>query len=66
MDDEIRGFQEAGDGGFEWMSLDSLPNLSLNLADICKLDLSNNNLQTCTPISSSLSQYYPYKMEKDT
>ncbi|KAI4335337.1 hypothetical protein L6164_013991 [Bauhinia variegata] len=27
------------------MSLDSLPNPSLNLAIICKLDLSNNNLQ---------------------
>ncbi|KAK7265348.1 hypothetical protein RJT34_32967 [Clitoria ternatea] len=27
------------------MSLDSLPNPSLNLATICKLDLSNNNLQ---------------------
>lgn len=27
------------------MSLDSLPNPSLNLASICKLDLSNNNLQ---------------------
>ncbi|XP_027332125.1 plant intracellular Ras-group-related LRR protein 6 [Abrus precatorius] len=28
------------------MSLDSLPNPSLNLASICKLDLSNNNLQS--------------------
>ncbi|WCJ42327.1 plant intracellular ras group-related LRR 6 [Euphorbia peplus] len=28
------------------MSLDSLPNPSLNLALICKLDLSNNNLQS--------------------
>ncbi|OMO52500.1 hypothetical protein CCACVL1_29217 [Corchorus capsularis] len=28
------------------MSLDSLPNPSLNLATICKLDLSNNNLQS--------------------
>ncbi|KAG6437431.1 hypothetical protein SASPL_102348 [Salvia splendens] len=28
------------------MSLDSLPNPFLNLASICKLDLSNNNLQT--------------------
>lgn len=27
------------------MSLDSLPSPSLNLATICKLDLSNNNLQ---------------------
>lgn len=27
------------------MSLDSLPNPSLNLASICKLDLSNNNIQ---------------------
>lgn len=27
------------------MSLESLPNPSLNLATICKLDLSNNNLQ---------------------
>ncbi|KAK6941319.1 Leucine-rich repeat [Dillenia turbinata] len=27
------------------MSLESLPNTSLNLATICKLDLSNNNLQ---------------------
>lgn len=27
------------------MSLDSLPNPSINLALICKLDLSNNNLQ---------------------
>ncbi|XP_074284396.1 plant intracellular Ras-group-related LRR protein 6-like [Silene latifolia] len=28
------------------MSLDSLPNPSINLAAICKLDISNNNLQT--------------------
>ncbi|XVF19080.1 hypothetical protein REPUB_Repub11eG0079400 [Reevesia pubescens] len=28
------------------MSLDSLPNPSLNLAALCKLDLSNNNLQS--------------------
>ncbi|XP_010489491.1 PREDICTED: plant intracellular Ras-group-related LRR protein 6 [Camelina sativa] len=28
------------------MALESLPNPSLNLAQICKLDLSNNNLQT--------------------
>lgn len=27
------------------MSLDALPNPSLNLGTICKLDLSNNNLQ---------------------
>ncbi|RVW76728.1 hypothetical protein CK203_047529 [Vitis vinifera] len=27
------------------MSLDALPNPSLNLAAICKLDLCNNNLQ---------------------
>lgn len=27
------------------MSLESLPNPSINLAAICKLDLSNNNLQ---------------------
>jgi hypothetical protein len=27
------------------MSLDSLPNPSLNLGNICKLDLSSNNLQ---------------------
>lgn len=29
------------------MSLGSLPNPPLNLATICKLDLSNNNLQVC-------------------
>lgn len=29
------------------MCLDSLPNPSINLATICKLDLSNNNLQVC-------------------
>lgn len=32
------------------LSLDSLPSPSLNLATICKLDLSNNNLQVRTYI----------------
>lgn len=32
------------------MSMDSLPNPSSNLATICKLDLSNNNLQVHTNI----------------
>lgn len=36
------------------MSLDSLPNPSINLALICKLDLSNNNLQVNLFLS-----YYP-------
>ena len=40
------------------MSLDSLPNPSLNLSIICKLDLSNNNLQ----VSIYLSSFHLYSL----
>lgn len=35
------------------MSLESLPNPSINLGAICKLDLSNNDLQVLFPFPSS-------------
>ncbi|KAG6395093.1 hypothetical protein SASPL_145685 [Salvia splendens] len=74
MEDEIRGFQvEMVD--LSGMSLDSHPSTSISLAAICKLDLSNNNLQSIPESltvrllnmmvldvhsnSSSLSQYFP-------
>ncbi|KAH6762469.1 hypothetical protein C2S52_019902 [Perilla frutescens var. hirtella] len=41
------------------MSLDSLPNPPLNLAAICKLDLSNNNLQIPSRIERKLQQVEP-------
>lgn len=39
------------------MSLDSLPNPSINLALVCKLDLSNNHLQVI-PFTYSFLAFY--------
>lgn len=43
------------------MSLESLPNPSLNLATICKLDLSNNNLQVTYILYIILINYNVYR-----
>ena len=61
---KIRSSDQTNEGGIEeerlekvdlsGMSLESLPNPSLNLAIICKLDLSNNNLQVHTFISITI------------
>lgn len=40
------------------LSLDTLPSPSLNLGIICKLDLSNNNLQVCDLLIYALFTFF--------